>query len=458
MSLDEAALPPGNIVPRSVNGHNARRSGLVVPANSNCGGRIFAHAQLHEFLNSATEHRPLRLLINHWKAKAYPWRQPKCAQSKRSHERSCGDSYTDCRASGEARGIILLWSNYLKARCGPRAARGNSAPHRRSTPWCVFLPLLAGAVGWPLGAIAQSPTLPVIGFLNTAWPAPFEPLVAAFHEGLKDGGYIEGKNVAIEYRWAKGEYDRLPELAADLVRRRATVIVATGGTVAARAAKAATTTIPVLFIGGANPVGEGLVSSFNRPGGNVTGVSTYTSEMAPKRLELLRRLMPKATKIAMLINPENPADNRSMQDVEAAIRVAGLTLLIAKAKDETEFEQAFGTTVQQAAQALFVSADPIFNSRRGQIVALAARHAVPAVYPWREYVIAGGLMSYGPSISGLYRQIGQYATRILKGDKPGDLPVQNPAKFELLINVKTARALDLSVPSTLTAIADEVIE
>jgi putative ABC transport system substrate-binding protein len=228
--------------------------------------------------------------------------------------------------------------------------------------------------------------------------------------------------------------------------------------VSARAAKAATTTIPILFLGGANPVDEGLVSSFSRPEGNVTGVSTYMSELAPKRLELLRELTPKANKIALLINPENTADRRSTQDIEAAIRVAKLSLLTVEARAETELEPAFVRTVQQGGEALLVSADPIFNSRRGQLVALAARYAVPAAYPWREYAIAGGLMSYGPSISGLYRQIGLYVTRILKGDKPGDLPVQNPTKFELLINRKTASALGLTIPTTLLVAADEVIE
>jgi ABC-type uncharacterized transport system substrate-binding protein len=322
----------------------------------------------------------------------------------------------------------------------------------------VFLAGLASAMAWQLRVAAQAQAVPVIGFLNTASPGPFAPLVAAFREGLKDGGYIEGQNVAIEYRWAEGQYDRLPALAADLVRRQVAVIAATGGTVSARAAKGATSTIPVLFIGGANPVSEGLVSSFNRPGGNVTGVSTYMSELAPKRLELLRELVPKATKIASLINPENAADWRAMQDMEPASRTAKISLLTFKAKVESEFEPAFDALVRQGAEALLVSADPIFNSRRGQLIALAARHAIPAAYPWREYALAGGLMSYGPSISGLYRQIGQYVTRILKGDKPGDLPVQNPTKFELLVNLKTAQALGLTVPTTVLVAADEVIE
>jgi putative tryptophan/tyrosine transport system substrate-binding protein len=322
-----------------------------------------------------------------------------------------------------------------------------------------FITLLGGAAAlWPLIARAQQPAMPVIGFLNSASPGPFALLLAAFHQGLNDGGYVEGQNVTIEYRWAEGDYDRLPELAEDLVRRQVTVIAATGGAVSARAAKAATTTIPVLFIGGADPVGAGLVSSFNRPGGNVTGVSTYTSELGPKRLELLRELVPKATKIAMLVNSENIADRQDVQDMEAAMQVAGVPLLTLRARIETEFEPAFVSASQQGAHALLVSSDAFFNSRRAQLVALAARYAVPAAYAWSEYAKAGGLMSYGTSLPGAYRQIGQYVTRILKGGKPAELPVQNPTKFDLLINLKTAKALGLEVPPTLLARADEVIE
>jgi putative ABC transport system substrate-binding protein len=297
--------------------------------------------------------------------------------------------------------------------------------------------------------------MPVIGFLNSASPGPFALLLSAFHEGLKDGGYVEGKNVTVEYRWAEGQYDRLPALAADLVRRRVTVIAATGGTTTAQAAKAATTTIPILFIAGANPVGDGLVSSFNRPGGNVTGVSVYTSELAPKRLELLRELVPKATKIALLVNPGNAVDS---QDAQNMLQRAGLPLLILSATVETEFEREFISATQQGAQALLVSADPFFNSRRTQLVALAARYAVPAAYPWSEYAKAGGLMSYGTSIPGAYRQIGQYVTRILKGAKPADMPVEQPTKFEFVVNLKTAKTLGIDVPTSLLLRADEVIE
>ena len=319
-----------------------------------------------------------------------------------------------------------------------------------------FLGLVGGAaVSWPLTGHAQQTTLPVVGFLNSASPGPFALLLSAFHEGLKDGGYVEGKNVTVEYRWADGQYDRLPALAADLVRRRVTVIAATGGTTTAQAAKAATTTIPILFIAGANPVGDGLVSSFNRPGGNVTGVSTYTSELVPKRLELLRELVPKATKIAMLVNSENTTDG---QDAQNIMQKVGLPLLVLSARVETEFEREFISATQQGAQALLVSADPFFNSRRTQLVALAARYAVPAAYPWSEYAKAGGLMSYGTSIPGAYRQIGQYVTRILKGAKPADMPVEQPAKFEFVVNLKTAKTLGIDVPTSLLLRADEVIE
>ena len=318
-----------------------------------------------------------------------------------------------------------------------------------------FIATLGGAVAWPLAARAQQPAMPVIGFLNSASPGPFALLLSAFHEGLKDGGYVEGKNVTVEYRWADGQYDRLPALAADLVRRRVTVIAATGGTTTAQAAKAATTTIPILFVAGANPVGDGLVSSFNRPGGNVTGVSTYTSELVPKRLELLRELVPKATKIAMLVNSENTTDG---QDAQNIMQKVGLPLLVLSARVETEFELEFISATQQGAQALLVSADPFFNSRRTQLVALAARYAVPAAYPWSEYAKAGGLMSYGTSIPGAYRQIGQYVTRILKGAKPADMPVEQPTKFEFVVNLKTAKTLGIDVPTSLLARADEVIE
>jgi putative ABC transport system substrate-binding protein len=275
-------------------------------------------------------------------------------------------------------------------------------------------------------------------------------MLAAFHQGLKDGGYVEGQNVAIEYRWAEGRYDQLPALAADLVRRQVAVIAATGGTPSARAAKAATTTIAIIFLA-ADPVRDGLVASLNRPGGNVTGASVFSAELAPKRLQLLRELVPRAGKIAALTNPA------TMDDAQAMTR-AGLALLTITAAAESDFEPAFIQAAQQGVEALLVTADPFLNSRRAQIVALAARHSLPAAYPWREYVEAGGLMSYGTSLTGTYRQVGQYVSRVLKGDKPANLPVQNPTKFDLAINLKTAKALGITVPETLLATADEVIE
>ena len=316
-----------------------------------------------------------------------------------------------------------------------------------------FIAGLGGAAAWPVVARAQQSKVPVIGFLNSGSPGPFALLLAAFHQGLKDGGYVEGQNVAIEYRWAEGRYDQLPALAADLVRRQVAVIAATGGTPSARAAKAATATIPILFVT-ANPVGDGLVASFSRPGGNATGISVFSTELAPKRLQWLRELVPKAYKIAMLINSANPA---RAPETEALTR-AGLQLLTINARADSDFELAFTQAAQRGVDALLVSADPLFNARRAQLVALAARHSLPAAYPWREYVEAGGLMSYGTSLAGTYRQVGQYVSRVLKGDKPAELPVQNPTKFELVINTKTAKALGLTIPETMLATADEVIE
>jgi putative ABC transport system substrate-binding protein len=319
--------------------------------------------------------------------------------------------------------------------------------------------LLSGAVaGWPLTAGAQDPAVPLIGFLNSASPAPFARFADAFHQGLREGGYVEGRNVTIEYRWADGQFARLPELAADLVHRRVSLIVATGGTVSARAAKEATATIPILFIVGPNPIGDGLVTSVSRPGGNATGVALYTSELLPKRLDLLGQLMPRASTIALLVNPSDAAYELETKYVEDAMRVTGQQMVLLKASAERDFEPALVSAVQQRADALLVSANPFFTQRRVQLVALAARHAMPAGYPWREYTDAGGLMSYGPSIAGAYHLIGRYASRILNGEKPADLPVQAPTNYELIINVKTAKALGLEVPPTLLAFADEVIE
>jgi putative tryptophan/tyrosine transport system substrate-binding protein len=281
--------------------------------------------------------------------------------------------------------------------------------------------------------------------------------LAAFYQGLSETGYAEGQNLVIEYRWAEGRYDRLPGLAADLVTRKVDVIVAAGGTPAARAAKSATSTIPIIF-NSADPVGAGLVASFARPGGNLTGVSLLTIELMAKRLELLSELVPQARVIALLVNPTNPITERITSDVQEAAHTKGVQLLILKASSESEIDAAFASLVQQHADALVVSTDPFFGSRREQLVALALRHAVPAIYEWREFAAAGGLISYGPSLMAAVRQVGIYAGKILKGEKPADLPVQQPTRFELVINLKTAKALGLTVPQTLLARADEVIE
>ena len=321
-----------------------------------------------------------------------------------------------------------------------------------------FITLLGGGLAWPLGASAQDTAVPLIGFLNSASPGPFARLVDAFRQGLREGGYVEGRNVAIEYRWADGHFGKLPELAADLVRRRVSLIVATGGTASARAAKEVTMTIPIVFIGGPNPIGDGLVTSLSRPGGNATGVALFTSELVPKRLELLGKLLPSAARIALLVNPSDVAHELETKYVEDAVRVTGQQMVLLNASAESDFEPALVSAVQQRVDALLVSANPFFTSRRAQLVALAARHAMPAGFPWREYADAGGLMSYGPSIEGAYHLIGRYASRILKGEKPADLPVQAPTKYELVINLKTAKALGLEIPPTLLAGADEVIE
>ena len=321
-----------------------------------------------------------------------------------------------------------------------------------------FIAVLGGAAAWPFNAGAQAPKMPVIGFLNSASPGEFAPLVDAFRQGLNESGFVEGKNVAIEYRWAEGRYDRLPALAADLVRRQVALIAATGGLQPATVAKAATATIPILFVTGVDPVQAGLVANFNRPGGNATGASIYTIQLISKRLELLNELVPRTKTVALLLNAHSVGGDSGTKEMEAATRASGQQLLVLKVRDESEFEEAFASAVQQGAGALLCTADPFLTAHRVQLVALAKKYRLPAMYPWREYVEAGGLMSYGPKITLAYHQIGVYASRILNGAKPTELPVQAQPKIELVINLSAAKALGLTVPRLMLYRTSEIIE
>ena len=321
-----------------------------------------------------------------------------------------------------------------------------------------FITLLGGAAAaWPLAARAQQPAMPVIGFLNSGSPEPYRQLVATFRQGLSETGYVEGQNLAIEYRWAEGAYDRLPMLASDLVRQQVAVIFA-GAPPAVLAAKAATKTIPIVFTSGGDPVELGLVSSLNRPGANITGVSFLVNELGAKRVELLHDLVPTATLIGFLANPTCPSFEAETKDTHKAAQALRLQLYVFNARNEREIETAFANFAQRRVSALLVGTDSLFLTRRDQLVALAARLAIPTMYSLREYVVAGGLMSYAPSLADVYRQAGIYTAKILKGAKAADLPVLQPTKFELVINLKTAKALGLTVPFIMQMTADEVIE
>jgi putative tryptophan/tyrosine transport system substrate-binding protein len=321
-----------------------------------------------------------------------------------------------------------------------------------------FIALLGGAAIWPLAARAQQPTIPVIGFLGSATPDAYGAYVMAFRQGLSETGYVEGRNVTTEYRWAEGQYDRMPALVADLLRRQAVALAVTGSTAAVQAANAATQTIPIVFAIGADPVKFALVASLSRPGGNVTGVSFLANLLVAKQLEVLHELIPAAAIVGFLVNPNNPNVESDMNNARLAADTLGRKLVVVSARTGDDVDVAFAVLTQERANALLISPDPLFSVRRDQVVALATRHALPTMYSSREYALAGGLLSYGPDQADAYRQVGVYIGRILKGERPSDLPVMQPTKFEMVINIKTAKALSLEVPPTLLSRADEVIE
>jgi putative tryptophan/tyrosine transport system substrate-binding protein len=322
-----------------------------------------------------------------------------------------------------------------------------------------FITLLGcSAAAWPLAARAQQSVKPVIGFLSSRASNTEAPLVAAFLHGLKDQGYIAGENVALEYRWAEGRYEQLPALAADLVHRRVAVLVTVGGEHPARAAKAATASIPIVFTTGDDPVKLSLVASLNQPGGNATGVAVFVISLLPKRLQLLRELVPASSTIGFLMNPKGSAPDTQLVEMQGAARSLGVRLDVVHASSAAEIDQAFSLLAQRRPHALMLAADPFFQVQRDQLVTLAARHKIPTMFEWREFVDAGGLISYSPRRADMMHQMGVYAGKILQGTKPAELPVVQPTKFELVINLKTAKALQLDVPPTLLARADEVIE
>jgi putative ABC transport system substrate-binding protein len=322
-----------------------------------------------------------------------------------------------------------------------------------------FITLLGGAAAaWPLAGRAQQSAMPVIGFLHTRSREGFMSNVAAFPKALNQAGYVEGRNIAIEYRYADGDYDRLPALAADLVRREVAVLVAGGGEPSALAAKAATSTIPIVFAIGSDPVKAGLVASYNRPGGNITGINILTDALEAKRLGLLHTLLPQATTLGFLTNPRFASADSQLNDVQQAARALGLKIRVLPVSTEPEIDMAFETIAREQIAALVVGADPFLDLQRNKLIALAARLAVPTVYQFREHALAGGLMSYGIDIVDVYRQVGVYVGRILKGEKPANLPILQPTKFEFVINLKTAKALRLEIPPQLLATADEAIE